>query len=198
MPSSAKTDDGRVRKVQDKNKGEVSSSSIRDRQFYKETYKLLQWQRDNYLVGQNYAEQRKIERQAAKELESSRGRTPFSVKSVAPSVKVQSFDPVQIPFDSTTLGHQQLVKLASWFIPTETVQQALVPLVVALPSGPLKQPILHGMVHLISTQQKNLDGVIKDQLTHFFTGDHSRKFVKHSANNYIYGSFHQSERRPSN
>ncbi len=149
-------------------------STMRDTKFYQETLKLLQWQRDNYMVGQDFAERRQIERQSA-----------------APTI---AQDNVSID-QAAAMQSQQLVNLAAWFIPTQTVQQALVPLVISLPSGLLKEPITTGFVNLISEQQQNLDDVFKENLTYFFMGDHWREFVKDSASRYITVTFDRSGRR---
>ncbi len=146
------------------------------------------------MVGQDFAERRQIERQSAA---PTIAQDNVSIDQAA-AMQSQQFLPPnanQIPFDATTLGHQQLVNLAAWFIPTQTVQQALVPLVISLPSGLLKEPITTGFVNLISEQQQNLDDVFKENLTYFFMGDHWREFVKDSASRYITVTFDRSGRR---
>jgi hypothetical protein len=84
-------------------------AELRETKLFKSTYELLQWQRDNYLVGFEYANW----------IKKHRIKYPDRV--------------MDAPYDKTALGHQQIAGLLAWFIPTDTVRQALLPIVVDLP-----------------------------------------------------------------
>jgi hypothetical protein len=75
----------------------------------------LQWQRDNYLVGTEYADWRQREQERRRGRWSSRGRGG-AVVVVAP--------PGHVPYDPAALVHGQLRPLLVDFIPSITVVQA--------------------------------------------------------------------------
>lgn len=160
---------------------EQSQKSMRDTELYQLALRSLLWQRDNYLVGRDYAEERGALRRKQKQmLESHQLATsmnlPFS----------------RMPYDATALGNIQLVRLGSWFIPSPTVQRSLLPTVVALPSGPLNEPILRATANLIPMSQNNLDNVMKSRLLWFLDDEHWRGLIKNSAKGYIADTYRDS------
>jgi hypothetical protein len=134
---------------------------IRKLPFYDATLQTLQWQRDNYLVGTDYADQRKLER-------------PLRISPIP-----------RMPYDATALGSIQIVNLGSWFIPSPTVKDALLPIVVSLPSGALKEPITNAVANAVPLAQPQLDRVVKNSLKAFMQNPHWRQVIKNRTKGYI-------------
>lgn len=152
------------------------AAELKKADWYKETYKMIQWQRDNYLVGTEYANWRKKERLR----QSDRLRD------------IRSFQH-EIVFDETALGHQQVGRLASQYVPSDTLRNALLPLVVGLPAGVLYQPTKHALINLISGQQENLDGILKSQISQFLSNPDNRLAIKSTTQGYISTAYQDSE-----
>jgi len=140
--------------------------ALRQKTLYKGALQMLQWQRDNYLVGSEYADWRRNDRRR----EQHQG---------IPNVRTspESFD---IPFDPAALGHQQVAKLASDFIPTPTVVRALTPIVAGLPSGALYDPTRNSMLAIIRGQQENLEDILKSNMLRFLDNPQNRAAMKNS------------------
>lgn len=147
---------------------------LRKSTLYQEAFKALRWQRDNYLVGAEYANWRTKERLSLWD----------------PVRSIQSFQD-EILFDETTLAHRQLVKLAASFIPSATVKLTVIPLVTPLFCGPLYPTIQHSTVHLVEGQQGNLDQILKNQLMKFLSNPENRKAFKTSTKGFISTTYHE-------
>ena len=143
--------------------------ALRQKTIYQGALQMLQWQRDSYLVGQEYADWRKNDRRREKQQQQQSGNSP----AVLPG----SFD---IPFDPTALGHQQVARLASSFIPTDTVIKALTPIVASLPQNALYEPTRNSTVAIIRRQQSNLEDIVKDQVLRFLDNPRNREAMKNS------------------
>ena len=141
------------------------SAEIRNLPFYGSTLEALKYQRDNYLVGTKYAEEQKLGRQL----------NPSS--SFAPSVRM--------PYDVTALGNIQTIKLGSWFIPSPTVKNAALPIVVGLPGGALREPILNATVNAIPLAQPSLNQVVKNSMLQVMEDSYWRDVMKSRTNTYI-------------
>jgi hypothetical protein len=168
-------------------------NAIKDTELYKLALRNLQWQRDNYLVGKTYADQRKQQRKGGGMVT---GDEPSSDSgSFRPIVPIEQraldsgLSPYQIPFDATAYGNIQLTGLASWFIPSQTVHYSLLPIVVGLPLGPLFQPILQATANLIPLSQSNLDFLVKDQLLWFLDNSEWRQVIKSNTKGYIANTY---------
>lgn len=152
-------------------------AALQEKPIFQSTYKLLQWQRDNYLVGKDYADWRKAERQQEAKLGTTIVRDSTG----------------EIAIDPTALGHQQIAKLASDFIPSETVRMAALPLVVGLPQkengggggGALYQPTRTALVNLIDGQQDNVNCILKNQILTYLQNPQNRLAIKNSTQGFI-------------
>lgn len=146
--------------------------ALRQTTLYKGALQMLQWQRDNYLVGTEYAEWRKIDRQRHQ-------NPPFN--------SVPSVESYEIPYDDEALGHHQIARVASDFIPTKTVKDALTPVVTGLlvPEGALYDPIKNATVGVIIGEQSNLELTIKNQLLSFLENPRNREAMKNSTQGMI-------------
>jgi hypothetical protein len=144
-------------------------AELKETKLFKSTYELLQWQRDNYLVGFEYANW----------IKKHRIKYPDRVTDA--------------PYDKTALGHQQIAGLLAWFIPTDTVRQALLPIVVDLPDKVLFPIARDATVSLIASQQANLDSIIKTSLISLLKNEQNREAIKNSTQGYISTTYRDSE-----
>jgi hypothetical protein len=148
--------------------------ALREKSLFRSTYPLLQWQRDCYLVGKDYADWRRAERQRRKQHQPT--ETVFD-----------------IAVDPSALGHGQLVAVAAPFIPSSTVRHSLLPLVVALPAEEyLLTPATNALVSLIQSEQRNLDSLVKTSITSYLQDSNNRIAIKHSTRGYIATKYQDS------
>jgi hypothetical protein len=146
--------------------------SLRQSSIYKGSLQLLQWQRDNYLVGGEYADWRRDDR-----IREQRFPAPK-----------KSWDSYSLPYDTKAISHDQLSSVASAFIPTKTVQDVLTPVVTGLfdsKTGVLFGPIRDSIVSLILDQQTLLDQTVKDQVLAFLDNPRNRDAMKVSTEGMI-------------
>ena len=137
--------------------------TVRKLPLYNSTFEAVQWQRDNYLVGKEYADARKLERRKRTRVEP----------------------PPTMPYDSTALGSMQIIRLGSWFIPSPTVKSALLPIVVSLPNGLLHDTILNATVNALPLAQPPLDRAVKYSMLQFMGNPHWREVIKHRTKGFI-------------
>jgi len=155
------------------------SEALRQSKVYQEAYKAIEWQRDNYVVGRDYANWRKKMR---------KGEDRGSGMGIVGGLDQYHVVLPPVPYEETALAHAQLANLAANFIPSPTVKQALVPLVVTLPCGPLLQPARNSLVNVIVGSQYNLDKVIKSSILTFLNNPANRAMIKNSTKGYIVSS----------
>lgn len=155
--------------------------TIRDSELYQLALRSLLFQRDNYLVGKDYADQRNAQRRHQQRL--------HSVAPFRPSLHLPLS---RMPDDATALGNLQIGGLLQWFIPSPTVHRALLPIVVGLPTGALNEPILRAVANLIPLAQPNLDNVVKERIIWFLKDEHWRGVIKNSTKGYIANTYRDS------
>ena len=148
--------------------------ALRQSTLYTSTLQLLQWQRDNYLVGDEYADWRKNDRRRQQKQHSY-----FQPTSAAN---------YNIPYNPVTISHHQISSLASSFIPTAVVQNLLTPIVTGLfvkGTGVLFDPIKQSAIDLILDQQQLLEETIKYQLVLLLDNPSNRDAIKDSTQGII-------------
>ena len=136
---------------------------VRALPFYESALSALQYQRDNYLVGTGYANRRQRLR--------SRG--------------IINYPLYRLPYDSTALGNVQITSLGAWFIPSQTIKDALLPIVVSLPSGVLKDTITDAVANSIPLAQPQLDRAVKNSVLSFMNNPDMRALIKSRAGGYM-------------
>jgi hypothetical protein len=156
--------------------------TMRDSELYKLALRSLLFQRDNYLVGKDYADQRNAQRR----------RQQLLLDSALPFPPSLNLPFSRIPYDATALGNLQIGGLLQWFIPSPTVHRALLPIVVGLPTGALNEPILRAVANLIPLAQPNLDNVVKERIIWFLKDEHWRGVIKNSTKGYIANTYRDS------
>lgn len=161
-----------------------ADATMRNTELYQLALRSLLWQRDNYLVGREYADERGAERRKLKQTQDAHQVGPTSSSFELPFFRM--------PYDATALGNVQLVRLGSWFIPSQTVQRALLPIVVGLPTGPLNEPIKKATANLIPMSQNNLDNIVKSRVLWFLKDEHWRSVIKNSTEGYIANTYRDS------
>lgn len=138
-------------------------TTLRETPLFRAALHAVQWQRDNYLAGQEYADWRKRDK--------DRGRiNPSSYR---------------IPYDSNALVHPQLRPILADFIPSETVSRALAPIVADLPSGIMYDTISDSTIDIIRSQRYNLNVTVKSQLLTFLRDPSIRNKIKSSTQGLI-------------
>lgn len=133
-----------------------SSKELRATPLYQSVHHALRFQRDQYLVGSDYAAWR-----------NRRGR-PARI----------------LPYDSTALGHQQLRPLVAPFLVSETVVRALTPLIAyELPVATF--PVIAGAaIQLVESQQDVLNQTVKQSLLQLLQNPQNRQALKRSIASY--------------
>jgi hypothetical protein len=139
-------------------------ATVRNLPFYTTTLSAIQYQRDAYLVGPYYAERRRHEKE----------------DYLAPPPVLG-----QMPYDATALGSLQIANLGSWFLPSATVKDALLPIVLSLPSGALKETIVLGVVNAIPLAQPIVDQAVKSSVLDFIQNPYWRQVIKNRTKGFI-------------
>lgn len=140
-----------------------TADEVRDLPFYESTLEAVRYQRDNYLVGTTYAERRTRQR-------------PQGIH--APPLH-------RITYYPNALANIQLLAVGASFIPSQTVQKALLPIVVGLPSGVLRDPITNAVANAIPLAQPQLDRAVKNSVLAFMGNPHWRQVIKNRAGGYM-------------
>ena len=104
----------------------------------------------------------------------------------SPIVNIQSWNTIlntqnKMPFSSTALGHVQIVNIGQWFIPSTTVKDALLPIVVDLPLGGLYNVALTATVNSIPLGQPIVDKALKNTLINFMSNPYWRQIIKNQS-----------------
>jgi hypothetical protein len=145
----------------------LDRATLRQSPLFQAALPGLQWQRDNYLVGTEYADwrQRDQERRRGRGSRGGVAVPPPTATAVGRFLRLP-LPRVVVPYDPAALVHGQLRPILVDFIPSATVVQALTPIVAELPvsSAFLYDPIASAMIDLIQSQRTNLDYVLKDQM----------------------------------
>ena len=135
-----------------------------DLPFYNSTVDILKYQRDNYLIGTKYAEQKQQYQQRQFPFTNSR----FGAAIGSP----------RMPNDATALGYIQIVQLGSWFVPSKTIKDALLPIVILLPSGVLHDTITSTVSDAIPLAQPIVDSAMKDAVLGVINDPQIRQLIK--------------------
>jgi hypothetical protein len=182
----------------------TNPADIRQTPLFAQLYSLIQFQRDQYLVGREYAEwQQKERRIVAKESAPSNSSSSSSSSFVGFASNLATFTNKNIetsnndglPVDPTALGHAQLARIAADFVPSETVRRALLPLVTPLPLPPsLSSPSSPSLYPLIQratvqqgilAQQGLLNRVTHRAILNFLQNPRNRVAIKQSTYGFI-------------
>lgn len=140
---------------------------------YNFLWKNIEWQRDNYFIGQQHADRRKRER----------ARDSFYSKLLGSHFLLS-----RIPnTDSTALGVLQITSLVPFLLPSSIVYKSALPLVTALPYGVLREPLYQAAASIIPASQRTLDEVVKTSLIHVFHNDQFKELVRSSFRNQAEG-----------
>ena len=141
---------------------------IRQAAVFPQLYRLIQFQRDQYLVGSEYATWQQNERQQQSKSTTGGGWI------------IQADPNDRLPHDPTALGHEQIARVLADFIPTATVRNATVPLLTPLPTETLYPQLRQACNDVILGQQANLNYIVKDSLISFLKNPQNRMAIKKS------------------
>lgn len=145
------------------------SAELRGSWIFNETYRQIQWQRDSYFIGTEYANWSKRRRQ--REGEDKNARSVEAYLTLMPC--------------GDSLASQQLTKIAADFMPEPTVKTALLPMIVKVSHGALYRPIKNALINVIYSQQRALDRLFKRSLLNFLDSPSNRQNIKNSTKGYI-------------
>ena len=135
--------------------------------FYDSAVDALKYQRDNYLLGTKYANKKQLQRERQ--------------QLFPPALRFSVGSP-RMPHDATALGlglaYAQIVNLGTWFVPSETINSALLPIVLSLPSGALNDTITSTVSNAIPLAQPPLDVAMKDAVMGVINDPQIRQMIK--------------------
>ena len=149
-------------------------NELRETALFRNAYKLVANQRDQYLVGSEYAEWKRTKQ------DSRRLRRGFFDRR-------RQFRENELPMDPTALGHQQIADLAASFIPSQTMVNAALPLIEPLPGQVLFGPSKEALLGIIASQQTNLDTIMRGQIINVLTNPNIRTSIKKSTQGFLSG-----------
>lgn len=203
-----------------------SSVNLKDMKVYQNVLSTIKYQRDAYIMGTEYADQRKAEREQMENLPtvtedgvsdtdtversshqtalhsqdhtiqntSSTSSTSTGTLSYKSYLDRYPNAVIRAPSSSSSLANTQLTGLLEWFIPSQTMHNALLPTVlwtIAPPTsqlpegGPLRKKINRSVCDLIPLSQDLLDATMKSSILWVLSDESWRESVKGSSRNYL-------------
>ena len=133
-----------------------SPDALRETPIFRSAYKAIQFQRDCYILGPDYAQWRQ--------------KNPHSD---------------QLPSTAHGLAHRHLTHLGGSFLPSPTVRYAALPLVASLPTTVLYQPAKNGLIGIIQGQQDNVNSILKNQILSVLDNPNIRHSIKNSTQGFL-------------
>jgi hypothetical protein len=174
--------------------------SVRALPFYQTTLDAIRFQRDQYIVGTNYAKQnekiRKQRQQGQDEdipVEEEEYHRQNRFQSLPPAFRrpfrggllkithanaTLSSNTTRMPFDATALGYIQIVNIGQSFIPSPTIKNLLLPIVIDLPNGALREPIINVVANALPLAQPSLDRAVKYAILNVMDNPTMRQVIK--------------------
>ena len=186
-------DDERLRRKA----SDLASSALLDDGLYRTLVDAARYQRDAYLTGSAYADERARRRDMADRLRRDLGSC----------VEIPPLPPVPLDLGRSRgreqgreegvrgddnggglpLGEEHLVALGKAYIPSQYSVDALRPTVVWLPGrdGPLSEPVRRAAIDLIPMNQLTLDWIVKSNVLWFLDDEDWRRYIKESTGGYV-------------
>lgn len=197
--------------------------NVREMKAYKNLLSSVKYQRDAYIMGKDHADLRKTEREEEqRQLESKQSRSDnnidiFNEEESDDGSSNDDYDnesnegfvhsPGSVTYNNfllknptvadSSIGKHQLTHLCSWFIPSPTMHNAILPTAlwtISPPSpnmpegGPLRRIINRSFCALIPLSQNLLDQTMKSSMLYVLSDDAMRDSVKGSSRNYLGGN----------
>jgi hypothetical protein len=158
---------------------DTKNHELRSKWLYKGALQQVQWQRDNYLIGTAYANQRKVQRSHESHYDSQQTILPNDYEK---QLTIYSLLFQQPKFTKTeSYGQRQIADRLASFVPTPTVQSALLPYVTKLPNQLYSDLIQPNFIqHLMYSQQDTLNTTVINQLIRFLQNQQFRNAIKRS------------------
>ena len=88
------------------------------------------------------------------------------------------YSSTKMPYTATAFGYVELVKFGSWFVPSTTTKELLLPIVISMPSGILNDTITTTVSNSIPLAQPILDDAVKDAVIGFIDDPEVRELIK--------------------
>ncbi|KAL7559670.1 hypothetical protein ACA910_002382 [Epithemia clementina (nom. ined.)] len=199
------------------------TDELRQSRWYKSTRKLVEFQRDQYLVGKDYAtmaSEQRYKQQTVKSDSSKPNKAPHrqvqrntsltprsTLSSLAnllpqPEKTAPPFPSVKLPYDPTALGHAHLSQVVSTkLIPLPALyRHVALPWACKVPDL-IYQPAENALVRAILGQQSTLHRVLKSRILTFLDNPRNRTAIKTSTRGFILSSSSSSSpafRPPTN
>lgn len=185
-----------LKKLENRNKkaGEASNQSginIRGMKLYQNVLSTLKFQRDVYIMGEDFADKNSKKRNSflPGDDKPSRIAKPMHVYKdfIPPSPKV----------GADSLANKQLIDIATWFIPSKTMYDSLRPTILWTISQPnssqpdggvLRHQFHRSVIDLIPLSQPLLDSSLKSTIKWFLKDDTMKMSVKGSSLSYLGGA----------
>ena len=140
--------------------------------FYDATIESIKHQRDVYLLGDAHKQKDQLVDIPNKSDRVARFVFPLG----ATSRSIQNTP--KMPLDATALGYTQIVHLGSWFVPSATIKESLLPIVVSLPSNSLRDTITSTVTNAIPLAQPPLDAAMKNAVMGVIQDPQIREMIK--------------------
>jgi hypothetical protein len=157
--------------------------ALRQTTLYQNSLRQVEYQRDQYMVGHEYAEWRRKQKQITNP-QQQQHNTHHPTTTTRRRRTIGTVEDDYIPYDATALGHQQFAPLAARFIPTERVQKSLAPVLASVPNM-VYEPTRNATVNIVLGQFHNLSRVMKMQVLQFLDNPKNRSAMKASTQGMI-------------
>lgn len=182
--------------------------NVREMKVYKNLLTSLKYQRDAYIMGGEHAELRKTQRAQEEEEEELKSMQDIADEEdeeefIKPAPTYRDYLNKNPVVQSESLGRNQFTHLCSWFVPSVTVHNAVLPTflwTLAPPphlvsghvnvqeGGPLRRVIHRSFCALIPLSQNLLDRTMKNSILYILSDQAWRDTVKGTSRNFLGGS----------
>ena len=160
----------------------VDKESIRTKlPFYGSTVEALKYQRDSYLLGTKNASNENQQQQKSRDQEEEKAKQRFphsALRFGGVGGNTSASSSPWMPHDATAQGYVQIVNLGAWFVPSETIKAALLPIALSLPSGALRDTINTTVSNAIPLAQPPLDAAMKNAVMGVIQDPRTRQMIK--------------------
>ncbi len=173
-------------KKSDQKNDKEKEFNIREMKLYQNLLGSVKYQRDAYLMGENYAEDNRLRRAASDDMGTKKTLAfPFGPININKLTTYQQHLERQPTLPEITTASTQLTKLAQWFVPSPVMHNALLPIVLWTISpppenGPLRIQAVRASSDLIPLSQPLLDKAMKNSVVWVLTNSNWRESIKGS------------------
>mmetsp|Transcript_5496 Transcript_5496/g.9987 ORF Transcript_5496/g.9987 Transcript_5496/m.9987 type:complete len:273 (-) Transcript_5496:198-1016(-) len=166
---------------------ELAFTVSKDSDTYRNIYSTVQWYRDSFLVGSDYANQRNAEQTGAR----LDGKMQRSGETVINGIKIDKESATPKVDPSTSMGHPLLLSAAQNYLHSIAAVDLLHPYAtwVVSKDGPLLEPATQSLAQSIPLGQSSCDWAMRENMLWVLKDEEWKEFAKSITTTYVDRSY---------